>query len=742
MSSLLKNPVQEAVQGAATKAVQDTAATVIDISKAVEQLLDGLASQPQQVLHVYSYSDQTRAIEEKSCISFKSLDVNIIKLSDVRDLLVSEKVLEPTLLWSSFCNQRGAKVLDSTDYNAYLAILNEKSSEVGDIAEDNSDVYRVYLKSEKLIDYEYARSLFDRGVRASIDKKTPDLPVASKPKAAELPTSFSHNIFLNPTTTFSIVHPADMSETQWNVVLRNNALLNAYRVVDAGKTIGKIVERSMHPAFALKTRLFQNYEISASAASDSIAKKEQMLRVPRYRIEDDSYIEQFEKTSSVSRAIAQSSLSQLAAELAIEGGAFGFSASASASYGEDKSSSSSETSSEDSRVMTITYNFPRVVLELDASSLELSEECKFDLAAVSTAADVDSFKNKYGRFYPTRIELGGRLHSSEKSSSTSTADKDEQAKSMRAAAALSFSSAYVQASAKASYGQSSDSSSQNSAASATKSISWEAKGGDTLLCNDPPAWAYTVGSFYNWRAVKQSRVLALEDVIASIPGCQDIKQKFADILRTGSQTKPTSSQVAVKFKLIHRWHGKTVTIKPSQQGPRYREEIFKRTKTNVITEERRRYLNELSEAVAEGVPLEVQTDSSSNSNQKLCINVESTETNGKNQVKYNYPYRIYNSGDGDVWLGASPVLQGYLNTSLIWAGTRENATTFQFTSNKAGNKSVYVQEGDEVFIDQFDKEGNAIRAAAWLHSPEGCIGTHIDSLQDPEYYWFIFSYSK
>lgn len=31
-------------------------------------------------------------------------------------------------LWSSFCNQRGAKVLDSTDYNAYLAILNEKVS--------------------------------------------------------------------------------------------------------------------------------------------------------------------------------------------------------------------------------------------------------------------------------------------------------------------------------------------------------------------------------------------------------------------------------------------------------------------------------------------------------------------------------------------------------------------------------------------------------------------------------------
>lgn len=53
----------------------------------------------------------------------------------------------------------------------------------------------------------------------------------------------------------TVSHPADMSETQWNVVLRNNALLNAYRVVDAGKTIGKIVERSMHPGSTIESHL-------------------------------------------------------------------------------------------------------------------------------------------------------------------------------------------------------------------------------------------------------------------------------------------------------------------------------------------------------------------------------------------------------------------------------------------------------------------------------------------------------
>ncbi|GLB21195.1 hypothetical protein AtubIFM61612_011152 [Aspergillus tubingensis] len=108
-----------------------------------------------------------------------------------------------------------------------------------------------------------------------------------------------------------------MSEKHWSVVIRNNSLLNAHQVVEVDGKVGKVVERSMHTAFILKPRPFLNYQISDSAASDSIAKQKQMLRIPRFRIEDDSYVEQFEKTKSVSRAIAQSSLSQTAAEMAV-----------------------------------------------------------------------------------------------------------------------------------------------------------------------------------------------------------------------------------------------------------------------------------------------------------------------------------------------------------------------------------------------------------------------------------------
>lgn len=124
--------------------------------------------------------------------------------------------------------------------------------------------------------------------------------------------------------------------------------------------------------------------------------------------------------------------------------------------------------------------------------------------AVNSVAGIQSFKTKYGkrfssypphissrapltwqigRFFATRIELGGRLHASEQSTAKSDAEKAEQARTQKAAAALSFSSPYVQASAKMGHGEASSSSSDKSTKESSKSMCWEAKGGDTLQCN-------------------------------------------------------------------------------------------------------------------------------------------------------------------------------------------------------------------------------------------------------------------
>ncbi|EHA28381.1 hypothetical protein ASPNIDRAFT_43312 [Aspergillus niger ATCC 1015] len=696
----------DATTSAATTAAKDTTSMAHNISKELETLLSNLTGETQQVLHVYSYDTHTRVIKEKACIAMKNADPSKMKLSNVRELLVSEKVLEPKLLWSTFCNQRGAKVLDSHSFQAYLDILNEK-----EIDADNADTYRVYLKHES------DEVFFPLGGKVIVDNKIAGVSAAEQPKAPAVPTTFSHNIFTNPNTTFAVVHPADMSEKHWSVVIRNNSLLNAHQVVEVDDKVGKIVERSMHTAFILRPRPFLNYQISDSAASDSIAKQKQMLRIPRFRIEDDSYVEQFEKTKSVSRAIAQSSLSQTAAEMAVLGGAFGFKASASASYSENNSSSSASTSTEDTKVLTITYNFPRVVIDLDHHSLDLTEECKADLLSVDSAASIASFKDKYGRFFATRVQLGGRLLSSEDITETTSTAKSEQAKAMKAAAALSFSSPYVQASAKMSSDKSSTSSSDTSNAASTKSMCWEAKGGDTLLCNDPPAWAATVGSFYSWRAVKQSKVLALEDAISTIPGFQYIKQKFADILKND---QPTLTRVSVGFQLSHGPDNKLLTVNPTltdnDDTDTFENDVYSMASTTTMTAERYDYLHKLNIIEQSSDAVGLSAKSSSSDSQNFYVDVETAEGNEVKQLKYNYPYRIYNkpssTSSDQSWLFSSPTLQGYVSTSLIYASTKHHASSFQFKNITIGETSEYITSGSRVHIVMFDHNGTEIGTAS------------------------------
>lgn len=44
----------------------------------------------------------------------------------------------------------------------------------------------------------------------------------------------------------------------------------------------------------------------------------------------------------------------------------------------------------------ILFEFPRVVVQLDEDSLELSEECAADLKHVKDSASLEAFKTKYG----------------------------------------------------------------------------------------------------------------------------------------------------------------------------------------------------------------------------------------------------------------------------------------------------------------------------------------------------------
>lgn len=141
--------------------------------------------------------------------------------------------------------------------------------------------------------------------------------------------------------------------------------------------------------------------------------------------------------------------------------------------------------------------------------MELTPECEKDLDAVTDAAGLHRFHLKYGpsskpspnpprlfffsifliddcflgQFFPTRVELGGRLYFSQETKAVQGSDSQSKAKAMKAAASLSFSSPYVQGSASASHEAATDIKTESTLSRLDNSITWHANGGDPLLCN-------------------------------------------------------------------------------------------------------------------------------------------------------------------------------------------------------------------------------------------------------------------
>ncbi|KAI9037789.1 uncharacterized protein KD926_011578 [Aspergillus affinis] len=506
-------------------------------------------NQTQAVFQIYNYDPLSRTSSMEKFVSLGSVS-NLAgkKLSDLRKMFISEGVLSYRQQGSPFCNQEGAETKEDTLLGVYLKgagnkleVLESKTEEKaktdvattggGNVLSQDTQSLNVYLKLKSL------KTELDSDTKEFLNSK-PDLELSKAPglpttKAEAIASTYVHSNFM-AAKGGAIVYPSDMSERHWNIVFRNNCLLHGSLTSMYEVAVNKRVERAVYPAFQLAKRQFQDFE--TSFASD-IPPPKQMLRIPRFRIEDDSYVEMTETSKSVAKAMADSSMSQYAAEFAIGGGALGVTAAVKGGYSSSKSKASATQNDTQTKVLTITYNFPRVVINLDESSLELTEECKADINHLGDTLSLADFNEKYGHFFATRIELGGRLHSSEDCSKLQESDKTEKANSMKAAASLSFSSPWVQASASGSYGSASNSMTENKTSSMNMTMTWEAKGGDTLLCNNPPAWCNTVASYYNWRVVKQESLIPVTDLIMNLPGGSILKSKIAAIKNPGGKTE-------------------------------------------------------------------------------------------------------------------------------------------------------------------------------------------------------------
>lgn len=134
-------------------------------------------------------------------------------------------------------------------------------------------------------------------------------------------------------------------------------------------------------------------------------------------------------------------------------------------------------------VSTYQTKFPRVTLYWDYKSLAVSQECLDDIKTVVDPRTAMEFHQKYGHIFSRRVQLGGRLSSSQKVVSTEGSKVKEQAQQLKASASASVSSSFFQASVSASHERQSKEGSTSSKKDFSSSMAWEATGGDTLLCN-------------------------------------------------------------------------------------------------------------------------------------------------------------------------------------------------------------------------------------------------------------------
>ncbi|KAJ5710578.1 hypothetical protein N7488_004734 [Penicillium malachiteum] len=592
------------------------------------------------------YDSKNKSSAVASCVPLKKFSITDKKLSDLRKALVENNAIDAGKVGCSFCTPGGAQVNDTTSISDYLAIFAEKSS-----AGYQLEVHAVYLKTKSA-----KTDLTDETkefLKKELDLKFSNKPELLKVSLQELTSSFDRANWA-----------ASMEGPNTSVELKEPPIVDL--------------------AFILKARKFQSHELS-----DSAIKVEQEFHIPRFVVNDDSYVDAFETKSSVSTSMARSSFSSIEAQASVGGGAFGFNAAVSAGFSQQESNALSSSATSDEKTMNVTYNFPRVVIYLDHHSLELTPECKADLHKVEDVDSLIEFHHKYGHFFATRIELGGRLFSSEKFSTLGSASEAEATKAMKIAASVSFSSKFISGSASFGKEDQTKSADASSDRSMSSSISWQAQGGDTLLCNNPPKWCPTVSPFQNWRVIKQEDVVSLGDFISKIPGYEGTRKKFDKLAISTKRIVP----VAFRFRLTD-WQRKQ-TSEPEYltmyHASRFKND-FKKHVDGIKENELPTDLASIINHGHKGLMMDTQGDDN-----VFEIDVE-TVLDQAPHIEFNRRYKLYNRRN-ERWLCWKKVKVLDKEYPLYIGGYKSDATYVEF---RDGSRTGAIRANDPISLIVYD----------------------------------------
>ncbi|XDG04522.1 hypothetical protein ABKA04_004137 [Annulohypoxylon sp. FPYF3050] len=292
---------------------------------------------------------------------------------------------------------------------------------------------------------------------------------------------------------------------EWEVVVKNNILTHAYRIDTTARST--VVAR--RPLFKLKRRPAEIFVVDDDASAVETT-------IPEFQVFDDSSVSVVEITNEAQQSASDNSFSSYSVKASASGGIFGYTAGASAGVSGDHTEHSGSSSGKFDSVMRVSYkagarNFILLGMMINQVSLTVNGMIK-------------AFKARYGEVFSTSVQLGGYLYSTKLTSAIAASSSSEKMDRLAVSAGVNFSTPYVSGSVSTENSHGSGQSREESSSSKHESLTWTAKGGDTLLSSNPPAWSGTVGNIYNWRVIERSMPRTIGDVLREMPGYEPIAE--------------------------------------------------------------------------------------------------------------------------------------------------------------------------------------------------------------------------
>ncbi|KAL6158044.1 hypothetical protein ACJBU6_03850 [Exserohilum turcicum] len=309
------------------------------------------------------------------------------------------------------------------------------------------------------------------------------------------------------------LEPGDLDGTQWDAVFRNNRVLHGYFYQWSGANDARpILVKARKPAFNLRGA--GPVGVPGTSGSDSTQVK--VPAIPPFYIDDDASVGIVEIRTQFQHTLIKEGFDSVAVGGSLGGGAASIPATVTASFEKEHSTVSSTSTSTSVDSLVATYNFPRVVVELDPECLVLTDECRADAMHITDDASQARFFRTYGKIFVTKFTLGGYLHSTRNVSSKEQSSLEQVKDRTRIAAGLSIQTPKASGGINVAKVESTVTETGVASLLQDAHLTWNARGGDTLLCSNPPAWASTVKDYKMWRLMNQHRLVTLDGLIKDV----------------------------------------------------------------------------------------------------------------------------------------------------------------------------------------------------------------------------------